>query len=198
MDNTFKKHISDHLYGKYIEARMSGHGDMFQMFVKGGLEIEQAVSGLTNIEASRTIRAGLKSAGRYLAKQGKKRLKERLRERESMRTGGRGKGGREFLRSYIQYERKKEGLLNSFVVRVKRRSFGALVGFKGGVGGGSHAHLVDRGTTRREHPITGHSGVMPANYFWTDTGEKDTATAFNILKESIGRAVTRIMLRRDY
>ena len=82
----------------------------------------------------------------------------------------------------------------AFAVRVKRRSLGAVVGFNYR---GHHAHLVDRGTVKRPHPITGTSGIMPANRFWSDTADQDWKKGMDMMMATVQRAVTRIMMRQQ-
>ena len=176
------RYIKDYVWSKYVEARMSGFGPVFQVSMSTAAEVEQAVAELHDIDKNKAIRAGLRSAGGYLSRQGKKRLRERAYTKNGRLT----RQGKKDLAAH--------NLFNAFVVRVKRHSLGALVGFNHR---GYHAHLVDRGTQKRPHPITGSSGIMPANYFWSDTASQEYSTAIDMMKETISRAVTRIMTRNN-
>ena len=147
-------------------------------------EVEQAISELADIDKNKAIRAGLRSAGNYLLKQGRVRLAQRNYKGYASATG----------KSVI--ERKAlatHNLFNAFRVRVKKRSLGALVGFSSK---GHHAHLVDRGTKKRPHPLYGTSGVMPASKFWTDTAEQDWKGAMGILVDRVRIVVQGIEMRR--
>lgn len=169
MNGTFERYINTYIYSKYVEAKRAGQGQIFIMTLKGWSDIERAISDLSDIEKDKAIRAGLRSGGLLLKRKGRQRLKQRLKGNDT------------------------DGLYNAFVVRIKKRSLGALVGFNRK---GHHAHLVDKGTTKRKHPITGTSGVMPANYFWNDTAEQDWRQAMEKVMDGIERAVFRIKMRQ--
>lgn len=103
--------------------------------------------------------------------------------------------GRSNLRSRTKHpEKGTNHLMNSFTTKIKRNKLGALVGFDRP--GGNHSHLVDSGTKRRRHPITGTSGVMPANKFWEDTKRSEEPKAMKAIYEVVGKAVQRINNRR--
>lgn len=182
------RHLLDYIYGKYVEARRAGRGNAFIMSVKGMEMIEETVAELEDIDKDKAIRAGLRSAGNYLMREGKKRLAQRSYSRgpKYVKNGRLTKEGKSALAAH--------NLFNAFKVRVKRRSLGALVGFDYR---GHHAHLVDMGTKKRPHPITGTTGVMPANHFWNDTASQEWKTAMNMMQNTIERAVTRIMMRSN-
>lgn len=137
------------------------------------------VRNLEFFEKDRAIQEGLKAAGEEFKAAGKRRLKQR------MKSGTQGVTG---------------NLLRSFQVRVKKHKPGMLVGFKQGKGGGSHAHLVDRGTDERFYVTkTGNRksvGSMKPNYFWSDTEAQDYPKAMERLYEGIERSVNRINNRR--
>ena len=186
MSSLFDRHIKDYVYGKYVEARMAGRGKAFQISVTSMAQIEEAVAELRDIDKDKAIRAGLRSAANFLSRQGQKRLSQRSYRTYVTRKGNLTKEGKTALAAH--------NLFNAFQVRVKRRSLGALVGFNYR---GHHAHLVDRGTTKRPHPITGTSGVMPANEFWTDTADQDWGKAMDMVQETIKRSVNRIKMRSN-
>lgn len=194
--------VRDYIYGKFVEARRKGQGGMFTLTVQGAAEIERRVAELSDLESSKAVRAGLRSGGRLLARRGKERLSERVKYVESnYRAKGREESRwrqsirRRELSNHRRLAVAAGNLYNSFLVRVKRRSLGALVGF---TKKGHHAHLVDLGTTER-YTKSGRKlrGVMPANRFWSDTAEQDWRDAMNKVMEGIDRAIYRIMLRRD-
>ena len=181
MSDLFSRHIHDYIYGKYVDARMAGRGKAFELTVSSLSQIAMAVSELGDIDKDKAIRAGLRSAGGFFARRGRKRLSER-----SYKKGRLTKEGRKALAAHNLY--------NAFAVRVKRRSLGAVVGFNYR---GHHAHLVDRGTVKRPHPITGTSGIMPANRFWSDTADQDWKKGMDVMMATVQRAVTRIMMRQQ-
>lgn len=181
----YESHIRDYIFGKYIEAKRAGRGKMFVMTVKGMQDIEMAVSDLENMEKDKAIRAGLRMGGNYLMRKGRVRLAQRNYKGYTTKSGRLTSFGKEELAAHALYY--------AFRVRVKRRSLGALVGFNYR---GHHAHLVDLGTKKRPHPITGTSGVMPASRFWSETAEQDWNGAMGKVMEGIQRAVYRIQMRR--
>lgn len=201
MSTLYDRHIQDYVYGKYVEAKRAGKGRLFALSVSGAAEIERKVANLKDFEKDKAIRAGLRSGGLFFAKQGKMRLSERVafkasnyRAHSSSEENFRKKIRRREIRNHKRIALSASNLYNSFRVRVKRRSLGALVGFSSK---GHHAHLVDLGTRKRPHPITGTSGIMPANRFWTDTSEQDWKTGMDRIMEVIDRNVNRMMLGRD-
>lgn len=133
--------------------------------------INYLIQELEQFEKNSAIKKGLQAGGNLIQKEGKRRLKERIEDH----TGN---------------------LRRSFKVRVKRNKAGVLIGFIRGKNGGNHAHLVDRGTKKRKHPITGTSGVMPANYFWTDTENIDRPKAVNEIFAGVEKAVKQINNKR--
>lgn len=169
MSSLFDRHMNTYLYSKYVEARRAGQGKSFIVTLQGWANIERAVSDLANLEKDKAVRAGLRSGATFLRRKGRQRLKDR------------------------EKVYNPEGLYNAFQIRIKKRSIGALVGFNKR---GHHAHLVDKGTGKRPHPITGTSGVMPANYFWTETAEQDWKQAMEKVMDGVERAVFRIKMRQ--
>lgn len=137
--------------------------------------ITSLVNSLENFEKDKAIKEGLNSAGNTLKSGGISRLRQR------MKSGSKGVTG---------------NLQRSIIVKPKRNKPGVLTGFKRGEGGGNHAHLVDRGTKKRPHPLTGNSGIMPANHFWIDTEMQDGDKAINKVYEGVERAVERMKSRR--
>jgi hypothetical protein len=147
--------------------------------------IDYLIRNLEDIEKDRAVKSGLSAAGNFFASKGKSRLRQR------MKSGSRGFTG---------------NLLGSFDVRVKKRSLGVVAGFKQGTGGGSHAHLIDRGTDERQrnrvrgfikgNPPNGDTGKVKGNRFWSDTEAQDRPQALDKLYSGIEKAVNRINNKR--
>lgn len=139
--------------------------------------IEYLVRNLNDFEKDKAVKDGLGAAGKVFESGGKSRL------RRSMKSGSRGVTG---------------NLLRSFKVKVKRYKPGVLIGFKQGAEGGSHAHLVDKGTdirywkTRKRKSV----GRVVANPFWSDTETEDYPKAMDQLYMGIERAISKINSRR--
>ena len=140
------------------------------MEITNAQALEAMLDGLDGLERDRAVRSSLARGGRTLKLAGQKKLAARM-DNPYGHTGN---------------------LLRSFTVRVKRRKPGVLVGFSSGREGGSHAHLVDLGTTMRPHPVTGTSGRMPANWFWTDTRNQDMPRAQKEIAKGLQRFVERV------
>lgn len=151
------------------EMMMTGR-NFIQIDILNECALDAMTAGLSAIDRDRAVRSGLARGGGVLARGGRQRLRQRM-ESPRGRTGN---------------------LLRSFTVRVKRRKPGVLVGFAGGRGGGQHAHLVDLGTVRRRHPLTGTSGTMPANRFWSDTRSGDMGRAQEAIRDGLVRFVERV------
>ena len=141
-------------------------------------EMFYLVRNLEGFEQDEAIKVGLRLAGNVFKAGGKRRLRAR------MKSGSQGVTG---------------NLLRSFRVRTKRSKLGVLVGFRQGQkGGGSHAHLVDRGTDRRYWKTKGRKdvGSVKSNMFWSDTEREDYPQAMEKLYIGIEKAVNRISSRR--
>lgn len=140
-------------------------------------EVEYLVRNLQDFEKDKALKGGLQSAGKVFMTGGKSRL------RRNMKSGSRGVTG---------------NLLRSFQVKVKRNKPGVLIGFKQGKEGGSHAHLVDKGTDRRYWKTRKRKyvGRVIANHFWSDTEAQDYPKAMDNLYIGIEKAVNRISSRR--
>lgn len=139
-------------------------------------EIEYLIRNLEDFEKDKALKGGLRSAGKVFLSGGKSRLKQ------SMKSGSRGVTG---------------NLLRSFYVRVKKSKPGVLIGFKQGKDGGSHAHLIDRGTNKRywKTKKRKYVGRVVATNFWSDTEVQDYPEAMDQLYSGIQRAVNRISNR---
>lgn len=145
--------------------------ELLDLSVRNPQIVEELVKGLQAVDRDKSIRLGLARGGRYFVKGGTRRLKER------MRSGAGGVSG---------------NLLRSFTIRLKRSTPGVLAGFKRGAKAGAHSHLVDLGTSSRKRKNGGSTGVMPANYFWHDTRQKDEAGALEEVKKGLELFVVRL------
>lgn len=147
--------------------------------------VSHLVRNLEDFEKDKAIKSGLGDAGNVFKTGGKSRLKRR------MKSGSKGVTG---------------NLMRSFHVRVKKGKPGVLIGFKQGTGGGSHSHLVDRGTDERYWKARNYknkqgtyrksTGRGIGNAFWIDTESQDHPKAMDKLYVGIERAVNRISSRR--
>lgn len=136
-------------------------------------DIDYLIRNLDDFEKDKAMKGGLQSAGKVFLSGGKDRLRQR------MKSGSRGVTG---------------NLLRSFQVKVKRSKPGVLIGFKQGKDGGSHAHLIDKGTDRRYWKTRKkkYVGRVVATRFWRDTEAQEYPKAMNQLYVGIERAVNRI------
>lgn len=135
--------------------------------------INYLVHELEQFEKNKAIKSGLKAGGNVLKAGGRQRLKQRLISSKGTNN-----------------------LLNSFRTRVKRNEAGVLTGFMRGKNGGNHSHLVDRGTKERKTKDGENRGVIPANYFWTDTENTDQPKAVNEIFAGVEKAVQQINNRK--
>lgn len=129
--------------------------------------ITYLVNNLEDFEKDRALKSGLRAAANVFRVRGRSNLRNRLK------YPGRG----------------TNHLMNSFTTRVKRNKLGALAGFDKW---GRHSHLVDLGTRKRPHPITGTSGIMPANCFWSDARASEEVKATHEMYKGTERVVQRI------
>lgn len=124
--------------------------------VTGTEELQQALTVLAKTEKNPAIRRALGQGGGYISK----KSKERLRKRMNHPNGHTG------------------NLLSSFVVKVKRKQNGVLVGFNKK---GSHAHLVDMGHEMVVGPKRVKTGKRTKPlHFHTDTRKQDMPQAARI------------------
>jgi len=147
--------------------------------------ITHLVQGLDDFEKDKSINQGLKAGGDVIKMEGKRNLRKVMRKPKGV-TGN---------------------LLRSFHVRTKRHKLGVLIGFKRSnknmiIGGGNHAHLVDRGTDRRETkgykslPAGLDRGIMKPTHFWLDTEAQAGDKAIEEVYTGVERAINRIKNRR--
>ena len=135
--------------------------------------INYLIQELEQFEKNKAIKSGLKAGGNVFKTGGRQRLKQRLKSSKGTNN-----------------------LSNSFRTRVKRNEAGVLTGFMRGKNGGNHSHLVDRGTKKRQTKSGANRGVMPANYFWTDTENIDRPKAVNEIFAGVEKAVKQINNKR--
>lgn len=146
--------------------------DFAEVRIINKADVEYLIENLNGIDRDKTLRGGLAAAGKVFASGGKNRLKKR------MKSGSKGVTG---------------NLLNSFQVRVKRNKPGVITGFKTGREGGSHAHLIDRGTAKRYwRSKPKYTGVVKPNLFWSDTEVQDYPKAVDVMYQAFGRVINRV------
>lgn len=145
-------------------------GDI-EIDITNGHVVDALTAGLSQIDRDRAIRSGLAKGGTVLASGGRRRLRSRMKSGSDGVTGN---------------------LLRSFVVRVKRNKPGVLVGFRQGKGGGSHAHLVSKGTLERSTHEGWYRGAAFGNRFWEDTRSEDTGKAKERIREGLEAFVEQV------
>jgi len=125
-----------------------------------------------SVTQHKTVDAALKIGARYLMNKGRLKLRQRMKSRK-------GASG---------------NLLKSFSYRIKKRKFGALVGFKQT---GKHAHLVSQGTRKRYTRKSQYRGFVVGNAFWEDTRQKETPRAMVLILNQIKASINNIKNRRN-
>lgn len=125
-----------------------------------------------SVTQHKTVDAALKKGAQYLMAKGRLKLRQRMKSRKGV-TGN---------------------LLKSFSYRIKKRKFGALVGFKQT---GKHAHLVSQGTRKRYTRKSQYRGFVTGNAFWEDTRSKDTPKAMVLILNQIKASITNIKNRQN-
>lgn len=146
--------------------------DDIQFDVQGLDDVLTAFNYLNNVLDRREIRAGLRDASKMLMERGKSNLRAR------MKSGSNGVTG---------------NLLRAFIYKIKTKNRGSLIGFDySSEGKGSHAHLVDRGTTERNTRRGYSRGKIEGNKFWTDVNNNDTDRAMNMVARAIQSAIAKI------
>ena len=146
--------------------------DEIQFDVQGLDDVLTAFNYLNHILDKREIRAGLKDASKMLMEKGKENLRTRMKSGPSGVTGN---------------------LLRAFRFKIKSKNRGSLIGFDySREGKGSHAHLVDRGTSERKTRRGYSRGKIEGNKFWTDVNNNDTERAMNMVARAIQSAIAKI------
>lgn len=151
--------------------RLDQWGD-FDLQIRDKEAVQYLLKELDSFDRNKIIKQGLRDAGRLFLKRGRARLKARMKNPKGI-TGN---------------------LLRSTTLKVKRYKPGALVGFK--YPEGAHAWLIDEGTDERQSRYRRTGRVKPT-YFWTDTRNNDQSAAWDILINSIEKAVNRINNRQS-
>lgn len=147
----------------------------YQVTVEDLPRIQSVLKELSEVRESRKeVKKGLSEAGKLLKKRGKERLRARLIMPRKDRTGN---------------------LLKSFRHKVKKKNRGVIIGFKMSKGGGSYAHLIDKGTKSRKTEKGYRRGWVTANSFWSDTRESDAPKAQQIIVDHINEAIQAIKNR---
>jgi hypothetical protein len=125
-----------------------------------------------SVTQHKTVDAALKKGAQYLMAKGRLKLRQRMKSRKGV----------------------SGNLLKSFSYRIKKRKFGAIVGFKQT---GKHAHLVSQGTRKRYTRKGLYRGFVTGNRFWEDTRQKDTPRAMVLILNQIKASITNIKNRRN-
>lgn len=125
-----------------------------------------------SISQHKVVDAALKKGARYLMAKGRLKLRQRMKSRKGV----------------------SGNLLKSFSYRIKKRKFGAIVGFKET---GKHAHLVSQGTRKRYTRKGRYRGFVTGNAFWEDTRQKDTPRAMVLILNQIKASITNIKNRHN-
>lgn len=125
-----------------------------------------------SVTQHKVVDAALKKGAQYLMNKGRLKLRQRMKSRKGV----------------------SGNLLRSFSYRIKKRKFGALVGFKET---GRHAHLVSQGTRKRYTRKGLYRGFVTGNRFWEDTRSKDTPKAMVLILNQIKASITNIKNRRN-
>ena len=116
--------------------------------------------------------AALKKGAQYLMNKGRLKLRQRMKSRKGV----------------------SGNLLRSFSYRIKKRKFGALIGFKEK---GRHAHLVSQGTRKRYTRKGQYRGFVTGNHFWEDTRQKETPKAMVLILNQIKASINNIKNRHN-
>ena len=125
-----------------------------------------------SVTQHKVVDAALKKGSQYLMNKGRLKLRQRMKNRKGV-TGN---------------------LLKSFSYRIKKRKFGALVGFKQT---GKHAYLVSQGTRKRYTRKELYRGFVTGNHFWEDTRQKETPRAMVLILNQIKASINNIKNRRN-
>lgn len=151
--------------------RLDQWGD-FDLQIRDKEAVRYLLKELDSFDRNKIIKQGLRDAGGLFLKRGRARLKARMKNPKGI-TGN---------------------LLRSMTLKVKRYKPGALVGFR--YPEGAHAWLIDEGTEERQSMYRRTGRVKPT-YFWTETKNVDQSAAWDILINSMEKAVNRINNRQS-
>lgn len=135
--------------------------------------VKDAIQELDDsVTQHKVVDAALKIGARYLMNKGRLKLRQRMKSRKGV----------------------SGNLLKSFSYRIKKRKFGALIGFKEK---GRHAHLVSQGTRKRFTRKGLYRGFVTGNHFWEDTRQKETPRAMVLILNQIKASINNIKNRRN-
>ena len=154
---------------------------MSEVKIIGQDRINAMLQQLNDIDANKSIKAGIRKGLNILRHGGLKRLKARMKNPSGV-TGN---------------------LIKAFNVRVKKNKLGGLAGFgmvsdtDGNHIIARHAHLVDLGTANRERQNGGSTGKMTALNFWTDTRNEDMDNAIGEVLKGTEVALTKILGKNE-
>lgn len=121
-------------------------------------------------EKDKAINSGLRKASTIIKRYG----------RTSFRTNHKSKTG---------------NLLKSIGTLIKRKRIGSLTGFRRGVKGGNHAHLIDSGTERRYTKRGYYRGKISGSNFWRKAVVQSETQAVNALYDGIDAAINKILTK---
>lgn len=162
---------------------MSKRNDFINAELVNFDNVVKELQTLQKVQESKDVYRSLKQGGQTLTRKGANKLKARMKSGREGYTGN---------------------LLRSFSVTVKKGNAGVLAGFNKK---GSHAHLVDKGTTNRtlKRPHIAYmsgifryvrsTGKVIGNNFWTDTRNQDTPKAQLVIMQGIEKAIDKIKSR---
>lgn len=143
-------------------------------------ELREVLGRMRKLDKDGNIKDAIRQGTSFLARKLRQRLKAGL------------------SKDPADVKQQTGNLLHSIRGKVKRNKAGGLVGFSSS---GNHAHLVDRGTDRREtqagynrgrggHGKNSHSHVLG---FYTITRNNDTDEALRKIEEGLNTAFYNIM-----
>ena len=154
---------------------------MSEVKIIGQDRINAMLQQLNDIDANKSIKAGIRKGLNILRRGGLKRLKARMKNPSGV-TGN---------------------LVKAFNVRVKKNKLGGLAGFgmvsdtDGNHIIARHAHLVDLGTANRERQNGGSTGKMPTLNFGTDTRNEEMDNAIGEVLKGTEVALTKILGKNE-
>lgn len=93
------------------------------------------------------------------------------------------------------HKSKTGNLIRALGTLIKRKRIGSLTGFRRGVKGGNHAHLIDSGTERRYTKRGYYRGKVTGSNFWRKAVVQSETQAVNALYDGIDAAVNKILTK---
>lgn len=124
---------------------------------------------MSEVDQSATIQTALKSGAKIIESAGR----TNLAARNKSKTGN---------------------LKKSFSVKVNKKKAYALSGFRRPQG--AHAHLVDRGTTKRYTKKGYYRGAVKGSMFWTSAVESAGPRALNAVMDAIYDALNNLSRKK--